>query len=59
MIVINLERKNESGNYLKYIDALIKLLQFGNLGMVDHHHGIMKVETWHISNVRNPRNINA
>ena len=43
--VVDSERKNKSGNCLRYTDALIELLQFGNSGAVDHHHDMMKVKT--------------
>ncbi len=57
--VVNSERKNESDNYLRYTDALIELLQFENSDVVDHHHDMMKVETWHASDIRNSHNINV
>ena len=59
MTIVDLEKKNKSNNYLKYIDAFIKLLRFRNSSAVNHHHDIMEVKTWHVNNVRNPRNINA
>jgi len=43
--VVDPERKNKSDNCLRYTDALIELLQFGNSGVVDHHHDMMKVKT--------------
>ncbi len=57
--VVDPERKDESGNCLRYTGALIELLRFGNSGAVDHHHGMVEVETWHASDARNPRNIGA
>ena len=59
MIIINLERKNENNNYLKYINALIKFFWFENSNTVDHYHDIMKVKTWHTSDARNSHNINV
>ena len=56
--VVDPERKDESGNCLRYTGALIELLRFGNSGAVDHHHGMVEVETWHASDARNPYNIN-
>ena len=57
MIVINSEKKNKNDNYLKYINALIELLWFENLNVINHHHDMMKVKTWHASNARNSHNI--
>ena len=59
MIIINSEKNNENNNYLKYIDAFIKFFQFENLNVIDHHHDIMKVKTWHASDARNSHNIDV
>ena len=59
MIVVDSEKKNESNNYLRYTDALIELLWFENSDVINHHHDMMKVKTWHASDARNSYNINV
>ncbi len=59
MTVINSERKNKNDNCLKYTDALIELLWFENSDVINHHHDMMKVKTWHASDARNSCNIDA
>ena len=59
IIIINSEKKNESDNCLKYIDAFIELFWFENSDVIDHHHDMMKVETWHASDARNSHNIDV
>ena len=58
VIVVNSERKNESNNCLKYINAFIEFFWFENLSMINHHYNMMKMKTWHTSNARNSCNIN-
>ena len=48
------KRKNEQGNCVKYLGALIKLLRFRNTGAINHRHGMVEVETWLRDDVRNP-----
>ena len=57
--IINSERKNKNNNYLKYINALIEFLQFENSDVIDHHHDMMKVKTWHANDARNSHNIDV
>ncbi len=59
MTVVDSERKNKRDDCLRYTDALIELLWFWNSGVIDHHHDMMKVETWHASNARNHCNISV
>ena len=59
MIIVNSEKKNESDNYLKYIDALIEFFWFENSNVIDHHHDMMKMKTWHANDARNSYNINV
>ena len=59
MTIVNSERKNESDNYLKYTDVFIEFFWFKNSDVIDHHHDMMKVKTWHASNARNSCNIDV
>ena len=59
MTVVDPERRDTKGSFVRYTGALIELLRFWNSGAVNHQHGMVEVETWLQGNARNPRGIGA